>query len=163
MNAVTEPVQSADPRDPTPAQISLMVDSFYSKVRHDPLLEPVFVGRVSNWPAHQEKMVGFWRSVLLGTKEYKGHLMAMHARLPGIAPAHFERWLELFDQALHEALPPEALPYTRYIAQRFARALQLGLFTRHHEAREPAPTFEPSKLNADSEAHHKDLQGVAAC
>lgn len=129
--------------DPTDAEITLLVNSFYDKVRGDPLLAPIFESRVTDWRGHQQKMTVFWRSVLLGTKEYKGHLMAVHARLPGVAPAHFSRWLELFDQAMHETLPPAARPYTQYIAQRFARALQLGLFGSADQPRQQAPLFNP--------------------
>ena len=127
--------------EPSEAQITLLVNRFYASVRTDPLLAPVFESKVSDWALHLEKMTGFWRSVLLGTKEYRGHLMAVHARLPDIQPEHFKRWLELFDQALRDTLPPAAMPYTQYIAQRFSRALQLGLFGNAGQQRQTAPLF----------------------
>lgn len=127
--------------EPSEAQITLLVNNFYASVRTDPLLAPVFESKVRDWAAHQKKMTGFWRSVLLGTKEYRGHLMAVHERLPDIQPDHFNHWLVLFDQTMRETLAPAALPYTGYIAQRFSRALQLGLFGDADQQRQTAPLF----------------------
>jgi hemoglobin len=127
--------------EPSPAQISDLVNAFYAKVRSDAQLAPLFDSKVTDWPAHQLKMTGFWRSVLLGTKEYRGHLMAKHEAMADMQPEHFSRWLALFDAAMKETMTPEAMPYTQYIAQRFARALQLGLFGNREQQREPAPLF----------------------
>lgn len=129
---------------PTAPEIAELVNRFYAAVRADPTLAPTFGSRVSDWPAHQLKMMGFWRSVLLGTKVYKGHLMALHARLPGLAPEHFSHWLALFDQTLRETLPPASRAYTEYIARRFARALQLGLFGNAMQQRDQSPLFDPT-------------------
>ena len=144
--------------EPNSAHITLLVDAFYNKVRIDPLLAPVFAGRVNDWQAHHQKMSAFWRSVLLGTKEYKGHLMAVHANLRGLEAAHFSRWLDLFEQTMQETLPPGVVPYTRYIAQRFTRAMKLGLFTRAEQPREQAPA-----LNPPTPCPYQESQGVAAC
>ena len=164
INPVIDRTNRVHQAEPSAAQINSLVDRFYNKVRAEPLLATLFESRVSNWSLHQEKMTGFWRSVLLGTKEYKGHLMAVHASLPGLAPEHYKVWLELFDQAMRDTLPLEAIPYTQYIAQRFARAMQLGLFPSAEPVREQAPLFSTSKNN-----HHKAAQqtqgqqGIAPC
>lgn len=80
-----------------------MVDVFYSKVRTDELLAPVFNARIpaENWPIHLEKMYGFWNSVIFFQKEYKGNPFAKHMDLP-IAPDHFERWIQLFKATISE-------------------------------------------------------------
>ena len=127
--------------EPSKAQIALLVNRFYASVRTDPLLAPVFESQVNDWALHLEKMTGFWRSVLLGTKEYRRHLMAVHKRLPDLQPEHFKRWLELFDQAMRDTLEPAAMPHTQYIAQRFSRALQLGLCSNAGQQRQTAPLF----------------------
>lgn len=136
-----KPIMQDINTEPSEAQITLLVNNFYARVRIDPLLAPVFESKVSDWAAHQKKMTGFWRSVLLGTKEYRGHLIAIHQRLPGIQPEHFTCWLELFDQTMRDTLEPAARPYTQYIAQRFSRALQLGLFGNAGRQRQTAPVF----------------------
>jgi len=80
----------------TEADIQLMVDSFYGKVNHDALLDPVFNGfaRV-NWEKHLPIMYDFWSSILLGSARYHGRPFPKHVPLP-IDTTHFKRWLELF-------------------------------------------------------------------
>jgi hemoglobin len=52
-----------------------------------------------------------------------------HAKHP-IAPAHFERWLALWDEVTGELLAPEAAALFRLKARRIAESLQLALFYR---------------------------------
>lgn len=84
----------------TEADIKRLIDTFYDKVNTDELLSPVFntVAKV-HWPAHLPTMYDFWSSVLLGTSRYKGRPMARHFPLP-IGPAHFQRWLALFQASV---------------------------------------------------------------
>jgi hemoglobin len=74
-----------------------MVDTFYTAIRHDPLLGPIFVDAIGDeWTAHLTKMKAFWSSVLLASRSYKGNPMIAHLRLPRLTETHFERWLELW-------------------------------------------------------------------
>ena len=86
----------------TEADIVTLVDAFYAKVNEDALLRPVFndVAHV-NWATHLPTMYDFWSSVLLGTSRYKGRPFAKHFALP-ITPAHFQRWLALFNASVDE-------------------------------------------------------------
>ena len=73
--------------------IMMLVDSFYSKVTKDHLLEPIF--RHVNWPKHIPTMYNFWSSMLLGDQTYQGNPFEKHIHLE-IDSSHFKRWLELF-------------------------------------------------------------------
>jgi hemoglobin len=42
--------------------ITRVVRSFYSAVRGDPVLGPVFGGHVADWPNHEDKIVLFRQS-----------------------------------------------------------------------------------------------------
>ncbi|QEM09009.1 group III truncated hemoglobin [Mucilaginibacter rubeus] len=80
--------------------IKLMVDEFYSRVRLDGLLGPVFAGVIKDdWQPHLDKMYAFWNAALFGVPGFKGNPFARHAPLP-IGNAHFDRWLELFTQTV---------------------------------------------------------------
>lgn len=63
-------------------QIERLVHGFYEKVREDPELGPIFAGAIADdaWPAHLERMVAFWTTILLGRREYLGNPMMAHAR-----------------------------------------------------------------------------------
>ena len=86
----------------TVADIKTLVDSFYEKVRVDELLAPVFNERIKdNWPAHLQKMVYFWQTVLLDDRKYFGSPFPPHANLP-VSHAHFEKWMALFTSTIDE-------------------------------------------------------------
>ncbi|WP_162426588.1 group III truncated hemoglobin [Pontibacter pudoricolor] len=76
--------------------IKLLVDEFYTLVRNDELLAPIFLFRLNtHWEPHLEKMYSFWNAALFGVKGYTGNPFAKHATMP-VDGAHFERWLSLF-------------------------------------------------------------------
>lgn len=79
--------------------IQLFVNEFYSKVREDVLIGPVFADVITDWQPHLDKMYAFWNAVLFGAPGFKGNPFAKHAPLP-IAQEHFGRWLELFAETI---------------------------------------------------------------
>ena len=81
--------------------ISEMVERFYTSIRADDLLGPIFAERIGNWPVHLERMKLFWRSVLHNSGEFSGNPMARHISIPDLEEAHFNRWLQLFYANLH--------------------------------------------------------------
>ena len=84
------------------ADIKLLVDSFYSAVREDELIGPIFDRIIGDrWDTHLEKMYRFWQTVLLGEHTYYGSPFAPHSKMPLEKP-HFERWLMLFRNTVKE-------------------------------------------------------------
>ncbi len=83
------------------ADIQLMVDDFYRKVKHDDLLGGIFFAHIGNdWGPHLAKMYTFWNAALFGVKGYVGNPFARHAHMP-LTIVHFQRWLYLFDQTVN--------------------------------------------------------------
>ena len=83
--------------------IKNFVDGFYSKVRQDSLLSPVFNSKIAAeaWPAHLERMYDFWNAILFAEKGFDGNPMQKHMSLP-IEEKHFDRWLHLFRATIDE-------------------------------------------------------------
>lgn len=79
-------------------EITDMVHAFYSRVREDALLGPVFASRIIDWDFHLSKMVDFWSSMLRGTGRYRGTPMPKHVALPALEAGMFRRWIELFGE-----------------------------------------------------------------
>jgi hemoglobin len=82
------------------ADIQLLVDTFYNKVRLDETIGYLFndVAQV-NWEQHLPRMYDFWENILFQTGGFKGNPMAAHVQLHQQSPltaAHFERWQQLF-------------------------------------------------------------------
>lgn len=82
--------------------IERMVNTFYSSVREDNLLGPIFNGVIKeNWPKHLDTMYRFWQTVLLHEFAYKGAPFMHHRNLP-LERHHFERWLSLFNASIDQ-------------------------------------------------------------
>lgn len=110
--------------------ISQLVDTFYTRIRADEALGPIFAGKVRNWDAHLPTMKAFWSSVALNTGRYSGRPMPAHLKLKNdVQPMHFTLWLELFRQTLEDTAPSQAaVPYFMERAERIAKSLQLAMF-----------------------------------
>jgi hemoglobin len=81
--------------------IKILVDRFYTKVRADQTLAPVFDLRIRDWGPHLETMYRFWNAALFQVREYVGNPFMKHAGLP-VDGSHFQRWIELFYETLDE-------------------------------------------------------------
>ena len=108
------------------ALIRALVHGFYSAVRDDALIGPIFAARITDWDEHLAIMCDFWSGVALTTGRYKGRPMQKHVPL-GLEPEHFERWLELFEATAQRICPPEAASFFTARARRIAESLQLGI------------------------------------
>lgn len=121
----------------TEEMISELVDRFYGRVRSDPMIGPVFAERISDWPPHLERMKAFWSSVMLTSGRYKGRPAAAHAKLPGIRPWMFARWLALFESTLNDLFEPEIAAAFMRRANRMSESLQAALFRRRQPPLKP--------------------------
>ena len=108
----------------SPEAVRLLVNSFYDKVRIDPLIGPVFtdVAQV-DWSSHLPKMYAFWESIILGNNAYDGHPFRPHLLVnqkQTLYVEHFERWLQLFSATLHEQFTGETAEQVRQRATQIA-------------------------------------------
>jgi len=83
------------------ADIKILVDRFYEKVRRDELLAPVFASRINDWQPHLQTMYRFWNAALLGVRGYVGNPFSKHATL-AIDGRHFDQWIRLFYETIDE-------------------------------------------------------------
>ncbi len=109
------------------AQIDRVVSRFYTAVRQDPSLGPVFAAHVTDWPTHEEKIGRFWRNALLLQRSYDGNPMQVHRAAGNVHVEHFPVWLALFDKVLHDELPAAQAQSWSALAHRIGRGLSFGL------------------------------------
>jgi hemoglobin len=114
------------------AQIGALLTFFYTKVRADPELGPVFGRAIADeeWPAHMATIRDFWSSVMLKSGRYRGNPLQVHKGIQGVSPELFARWLALFDEACREMLPPDLADAMHGRAVQIAESLKAGLFFR---------------------------------
>ena len=116
----------------TETTLAAFLDAFYARVRRDPLIGPVFAEKIPDeaWPRHLATIHDFWSSVLLKTGRYKGNPFARHLGIAGIDPAHFARWLGLFEETATQVFVPEIAREIVERAHRIGDSLKAGRFFR---------------------------------
>ncbi len=102
------------------AELQTLVTDFYTKVRADALLGPVFddVAKV-DWSSHIPKIVDFWETVLFRTGNYKGSPLHPHlalSQMTEMSKDKFERWLELFFETIDVHFAGERAEHLKRIA-----------------------------------------------
>jgi hemoglobin len=113
----------------THESIQDLVQVFYARVREDEILSPVFNKALGDdWTPHLTKLVEFWSTIVLGSNSFKGNVYGTHMALTGIEPAHFERWLGLFEKTVRQLFDEPAAAQFLKMARRVASSLQIGFF-----------------------------------
>ena len=113
------------------ADIELLVNSFYEKVKSDPVIGHVFtaVAKV-NWKKHLPVMYDFWENVIFFTGNYNGNPMMVHKHLNDKTPLsaeHFKEWIKLFTQTVDDLFEGEKAELTRQRAMSIATAMQVKI------------------------------------
>ncbi|MCP9626977.1 group III truncated hemoglobin [Rhodopseudomonas palustris] len=114
--------------DITEAQIAELVRTFYARARDDDQIGPIFNRAVADWDHHIAQISDFWSSMLLKTGRYEGRPMRPHLIL-GLEPAHFDRWLALFEATATELFEPNIAAAFIVRARRIADSFEMGIAT----------------------------------
>ncbi len=116
----------------TENSLSCLVYRFYADVRADDLIGPVFEAALHDkWDIHLPRMVQFWSTMLLGTRNFSGNVYSKHMALDNIQSEHFNRWLTLFQRTVWHLFEPAPAETIMAITDRIAASLQLGYFGEH--------------------------------
>ena len=126
-------MKSIDTRE----DIHHLVSRFYTKVRKDDLLAPIFNSHIreSEWPKHLEKLTDFWETNLFGTPKFKGNPSQKHINVDknlnhSIDQVHFGRWLQLWFQTIDELYEGEQAVKAKESARKMAHG-QFMTIWRH--------------------------------
>ncbi|RYY28120.1 MAG: group III truncated hemoglobin [Chitinophagaceae bacterium] len=111
--------------------IELLVDSFYDKVKVDPLIGYIFndVMKVK-WEKHLPRIYDFWENTLLYTGVYNGNPLDVHRRLNKVVPLkaeHFKRWTDLFCTTVDELYDGEKAMLAKQRALSISNIIQLKM------------------------------------
>lgn len=119
----------------TEEEVSRLVHAFYSRVRQDQVLGPIFDAHIDDWNQHLAKLVDFWSAILRRTARFSGTPMPKHAALPGLNAELFRRWLGLFRETASEQPNQAMARQACAMAERIAQSLWLGYqMSRHPDA-----------------------------
>lgn len=127
MTAVVEPVEFVDTLDR--AAIARLVRRFYTDVRSDALLGPIFGPHLhAHWEAHLVRMTDFWCAAMKVQRGFRGNVYGKHMALAGVTPAHLGRWLWLWQRDSSACMDAAAAARLQYVAIGVARVMHLGWF-----------------------------------
>ena len=107
-------------------EVAALVSNFYSRIRDDEVLGPIFARHVRDWNQHLPKMVDFWSSALRRTARYRGMPMPVHNALPGLDAGHFSRWVRIFRTTTAAQGNAALQARANELAERIARSLWYG-------------------------------------
>lgn len=110
----------------TEEEITALVHQFYDRIRQHPNLGPIFNGHIDDWPAHLDRLVDFWSSVLLRTGRFSGAPMPKHVALPGLNAELFREWLALWRTTAAEQANQALAEQAVAAAERIAQSLWMG-------------------------------------
>jgi hemoglobin len=107
--------------------IELLVSRFYEKVRADELLGPIFDGVAKvDWSSHIPRLCDFWERVILGTGNFRGNPLGVHANLALLTDMdwpRFRRWLDLFEATVDELFEGERASHIKNAADDMAHVI----------------------------------------
>lgn len=115
--------------------IRLLIDSFYDKVKADPLIGFIFndIAKV-NWEKHLPVMYDFWENTLFYTGGYTGNPMEIHTRLNRVVPLtaeHFQQWIQLFTSSVDELYTGEKAQLAKQRAISVATLIRLNILKKN--------------------------------
>jgi hemoglobin len=134
-------VDPATARDLAADDLMALLTDFYARAEADELLAPYFAEL--DMTAHMPRIVAFWETMLFGAGTYSGNAFAPHARMPGLAPEHFTRWLRVLEATLDAGYAGPSVQRMKDLAHRIAYSMQVRLHL------EPAEPFRPWRIGED--------------
>lgn len=118
------------------ADISLLVTTFYTKIRADNDIGFYFNNTITNWEEHLIKLTDFWETNLFAVKKYSGNPIEAHNKVDKlfanqISSHEFGIWLNLWFETLDELFCGENVA----VLKRRARKMSTFLFVNMFESR----------------------------
>lgn len=113
--------------------ISLLVHTFYGKIRKDEMLGPIFNGIIKDWPEHLDRLTDFWETNLLFTRKYKGNPLEVHNEVDRrmdqvITMEHFGRWLQLWLNTIDGLFTGKNAEVAKSRARKMSTIMFLSIF-----------------------------------
>lgn len=113
--------------------LSFIVRQFYSKVRVDETLAPIFNEIIKDWESHLELLTDFWEMNIFGGKAYSGNPIAAHQNADAdthgaITPYHFGTWLNLWFETIDSDFEGTNADMMKRRARKMQTALMIAIY-----------------------------------
>ncbi len=117
--------------------VALLVKSFYTKVRANQLLGPIFNEAIKDWDSHFDRLTSFWETSLFMSRKlaekYSGDPLEAHLKIDKtnnntITEYHFGIWLNLWFETIQELFKGENAEKAKQRARKMGTFLYLKIF-----------------------------------
>lgn len=113
----------------TQADVKLLIDTFYGKVKQDEIIGFIFNDIIGeHWDRHLPIMYKFWDMVLLSKPGYEGYPTRTHLEVNKKIPLqkeHFDRWLLLWNDTINSFFSGEIASQAREKAKLMADLIHI--------------------------------------
>jgi hemoglobin len=116
------------------SDIELLVNSFYDKVKTDPLIGHYFSKVIPvDWDKHLPVMYDFWENVLFFKGGFTGNPMLKHRIIHEKSPLtknHFLQWMFLFDKSVDDLFKGPNAELIKESAQNISSIMQIKILRK---------------------------------
>ncbi len=110
-----------------------LISIFYSKVRAEEHLGPIFNTVIKDWDTHIERLTDFWETNLLFTPKFKGNPIKAHQEADKkvghtITNLHFGIWLRLWINTIDELYKGNLATLAKNRARKMGTTLFIKIF-----------------------------------
>ncbi|MFT5818959.1 MAG: hemoglobin [Crocinitomix sp.] len=116
------------------SDVSLLVRSFYAKIRENDFLGPIFNTAIpeNQWETHLEKLTDFWETNLFGIPKFKGNPMLAHRNVDAanhhnIEMEHFGHWIQMWFETIDEHFIGDLADKAKRASRKMATGLFMGM------------------------------------
>lgn len=113
--------------------LSLLVRTFYAKIRANEEIGSYFNGTITDWEAHLEKLTDFWENNLFAVRKYFGDPLKAHVEVDEkfqhtVTPDVFGLWLNLWFETLEELFEGENVEILKRRARKMGTFLMISIY-----------------------------------
>ncbi|WP_432672119.1 group III truncated hemoglobin [Flavobacterium sp. SM2513] len=117
----------------TREDVTLLVHSFYAKIRKDAEIGHFFNDTIKDWDEHLEKLTDFWEMNLFGTRNFTGNPIETHIefdrKFNGVISSHeFGIWLNHWFATIDELFEGENADILKRRARKMSTMLFMNMF-----------------------------------
>jgi len=119
----------------TREDIAILVNTFYTKVRGNDLLGPIFNTMIKDWETHLELLTDFWETNLFFVKKYKGNPLEKHANMDkqfnySINELHFGTWINIWNQTIDTMFEGDLAQLAKSRARNMSTFMNIEIFNK---------------------------------
>ena len=115
------------------ADVSLLVNTFYTKVRANDELGPIFNNAIDDWDSHLIHLTNFWESQLFRKNVFSGNPLKKHVEVDEnnnntLTNDLFGLWLQFWLETLDELFEGELADLAKDRARNIASFMFMEIF-----------------------------------